>query len=87
MDKLKGKKWKKVLKVLHFIIQSLSLVEFILKNGSSTAVEDLKGELYLFKTFETFSCVADGVDRSEASMSMLKCSPPKSQSRRLNARQ
>jgi hypothetical protein len=57
---------------MHVIIESLSLTDFILKNGSSAAVEDIKSELYLFKTFDTFSCVADGVDRSEASTFMLK---------------
>lgn len=43
--------------------QTLSLVEFLLKNGPRNAISDMQNEQYTFKGLETFSCTVDGADK------------------------
>lgn len=49
------------------LVQTLNLIEFLLKNGPPSILSSFKYEVYQFKSFDGYNCYDDGVDRGEAS--------------------
>lgn len=52
--------------------QTLSLIEFLLKNGPPSILSSFKYEVYQFKSFDGYNCYDDGIDRGEASTPSFK---------------
>ena len=51
-------------------MQTLNLVEFLIKNGPPNTITTFKYELYQFKSLQGFSHYSDSTDRGEPSTSV-----------------
>lgn len=47
--------------------QTLSMVEFLLKNGPPSIISNFKYDIYQFRTFDSYSHYSDGADKGEPS--------------------
>lgn len=56
--KMDSPKWRQVFK-------ALSLIDFLIKNGSRRFVEDCRTNQLKIRQFREFSCMEDGVDRGQ----------------------
>eukprot|EP01017_Pseudomicrothorax_dubius_P016135 TRINITY_DN1834_c0_g1_i17.p1 TRINITY_DN1834_c0_g1~~TRINITY_DN1834_c0_g1_i17.p1 ORF type:complete len:646 (+),score=164.27 TRINITY_DN1834_c0_g1_i17:160-2097(+) len=61
----KDKKWRCTLK-------SLSLIEYLLKNGSSRCIQEFKDEIYLIQSFQEFQLLEGVSDRGAAIREKVK---------------
>ena len=48
-------------------MQTLHLVDFLAKNGPTSSVNAFKENIYEFRNFDSYTLVADGLDRGESS--------------------
>ena len=54
-------------KGIDLLTQTLSLIEFLLKNGPPSILSTFKYDVYQFRSFDGYTCYDEGVDRGEAS--------------------
>jgi hypothetical protein len=45
------------------LMQTLNLIEFLLKNGPPSILSTFKYEVYQFRSFDGYNCYDDGIDR------------------------
>ena len=71
-EKLQKKtSWRKIYKVKIISIQTLDLIDFLLKNGSPSAKSSFKLDLHHIKSLENYQYMINGEDKGFESISLL----------------